>query len=124
MHEYNEGKLRAIRVSFCGSQNLCLFRFRACLQHTGRNIRQDRRPWSSVNRLIGRRPLCNNIRASNNNSNSNSRCDFTNAKIAARRTNRETLFGGTSSTSAARVPDFSVRIVVIARSNGPTCILT
>jgi len=99
-----------------------LFRFRACLQHIGRNIRRYRRPWSFINRLIGRRPLSNAVRASK--SNSNNRCGFTNAKIAARRTNRETLYGGISNTSAARVPGFSVRTVAIDRSNGPTCIRT
>lgn len=105
--------------------------FRTCLQHTGPNTRRCTRLWPSITRLTGRRHPNSSVVSSSNSSRNcfrsgsnrfrSNHCRAMSARIAARFTSRGTLYGGTSSTSAAKIPDSSVRIAAIVRSNGLTC---
>lgn len=103
--------------------------FLTCLQHIGMSTRRYARLQPSISHLTGRRhhlsssSISNNNNNDNNNSNSfRSRAMF--VRTAAKSTSRGMLCGGTSSTSAAKVLDFSVRIAVIGRNNAPTCTRT
>lgn len=94
--------------------------FLTCLQHIGTSTQHYATLWLSTSHSIGRRHQLSSSSISNNNS--SSRVTF--ARIAARSTSRGMPCGDTSSTSAAKVLDFSVRIAVFGRNNAPTCTRT
>lgn len=103
--------------------------FLTCLQHIGMSIRRYARLQPSISHLTGRRHHLSSSSISNNNNNSDSSSSSFRSRVmfvrtAARSTSRGMLCGGTLSTSAAKVLDFSVRIAVIGRNNAPTCTRT
>lgn len=99
--------------------------FRTCLQHTGLNTRRRTILSSSNSRSTGRRhPNSSIVSSCSSNSSSHfhsNHCRAMCAKIVAKSTSRGTLCGDTLNTNAARILDSSAHIVVIGRSNDPTC---